>query len=180
MKQLIIIFLFICGFLNAQVKDTVIIIDSVDSDIRFPQRVCFFKKRGGKPAIDSITSAGIAINKYMQNYYLIVINKKGEKLMEGDFFDEFACGKIIEYKTPGKKSLEGSFIMTRFERKECGVIKEYTSDPTGTWNYYGPTGILVRTMTYDPLKKTTAIKNYNAKGKIISEEFLKDGKPVKK
>lgn len=178
-----LVFLLSFSFQQQAAIDTIVIHDSIDISLPgdlldqmfFPKRAMLSspKGTGGPGGIDSIRVGNQLINKGGQAYYLIVYDKKGKKRLEGDFYDEFPSGKMIEYDEAGKIFAEGSYKMI-FSKKALSTSslgeQHFFSAKTGTWKYYGLKGRLVREEDYGTGGKIIAKRFYDGKGKLIREE----------
>ena len=133
------------------------------SFLYFPQRSCCFTKGKTKqgqrfqaPAVlDSIMYNTDTIDQGNQYYFLSVSNSEGQIIFEGDFFDEYPCGKIRVYHYNGNVRYEGDYELFRLKKKKrrCGkgqnAIFEYLeSKKVGLWSYYDPSGKLIKTKKY--------------------------------
>ena len=105
--------------------------------------------------LDSIMILEDTIFKSNQSYYLILKNKRGQKIMEGDFFDQYSNGKIIEYHYNGNKKFEGTYKLVKLEKgkKVCKSGKQkilvyWESERVGEWKFYDLSGKLVDTKNY--------------------------------
>jgi len=164
-RTLLIISLSVFQNLSAQNSlDTIIISDKLlDVGIYFPSRSCSFEyyidivdKDGNQKNtlafIDSIRIGTQIINKYNQKYYLILMDSKGRKILEGDFFDEFPNGHIITYYSNGKKKYEGDYKIEIYKRSKTictgggqKLSKSHYSVQVGEWKYYSNSGELTET-----------------------------------
>jgi hypothetical protein len=136
------------------VPDTIIIIAGYETSF-FPWRGCMTaNSKGGPdppPYIDSIRVCSQQVNKGWQRYYLIVKDKSGKKRLEGEFFDEFADGKVIIYDRTGKKTEERHYKVSAYNkprticRKDGKRLKKnYYSRSAGTWRYYDRSGKVIK------------------------------------
>lgn len=125
----------------------------------FPSRCCAHSSSKVGPKtfsyIDSIRIGIHEIRKGGQRYYLMVYDMKGVKRLEGEFFDEFADGKVILFDATGRKAGEGHYKMTEYNRPRTmcrsrgkRLRKNFYTVQTGTWKYYDRKGTVIREEKY--------------------------------
>lgn len=117
---------------------------------------------------DSIRIADQVILKDNQFYYLIVIDSKGYKKFEGEFYDEFPCGKFISYQLKNEIESIGSYKLISPEKKQWSyrsikpkkfTYKEYYPIKVGEWDYYNFKGDLLKTKIHNKKKLKNEKKN---------------------
>jgi hypothetical protein len=163
--------------------DTIVVHDSVDVSLPgelldqmfYPKRAYLSspKEPGGPTEIDSIRVGNQEIDKGNQNWYLVVYDKKGIRRLEGNFYDQFPCGKIIQYSEKGKISAEGNYQMAFSKKPVSGdgeKEQHFFSVRTGTWKFYNEKQRLVREEDYGTGGKIMATRYYDPKGKLTREE----------
>lgn len=201
-KGCIVILLCISAQLYGQETiDTLIITPTFDAKevVRlYPGRGITTPKDKNQPKyIDSIRVMWTQINKANQRYYLIVINKRGIKRLEGTFYDAFADGWVIEYDTAGIKKAEGNCELIKLKKPVTlsntnGVkaIRRFKSEKVGEWKEYYATGETQYIVKYeaDLINRKNLVlgsfhriwwKKYDKQGNLIGERYYKNGKPIK-
>jgi antitoxin component YwqK of YwqJK toxin-antitoxin module len=150
-------FLFCSANILSQTpRDTITITDSTNSVTWFyPGRSVLVPKLATNPFVDSIRVGIHIINEGNRQYYLIVRDKKGNTRLEGNFFDEFPDGHVIEYDAKGKISAEGNYRIEKLKKPEQVVRtggkkfgKYYSSRKDGTWKYYNTNGRVLKEVKY--------------------------------
>ncbi|HEY6161948.1 MAG TPA: hypothetical protein VI112_12015 [Bacteroidia bacterium] len=166
MKHLSFLTLFIPSALLSQI-DTVIVTENSKGLVQFyPGRSAMMSKGSNDISIDSIRViplTGTCINQYNRTYYLIVRDEKGNKRLEGNFFDEFPDGHVIEYDAKGRESGEGEYklkngsdMVWRAGGKK--YRKKFHSVKDGTWKYYNEKGMLLKENFFDDGKLISSKK----------------------
>lgn len=119
--------------LHAQaVTDTIIIrTDSACSNV-MPLRMHYgvqSKTGGGYEYNDSIRVCGKIVNGSNRQYHLIVYNEKGIKKLEGDFFDQYANGRVTFFDDKGEL-----YCYRNYKMKGRG---KHRRSKSGRVHYYG-------------------------------------------
>lgn len=144
MRNLYFLFFLLISIKLCAQRDTIVITDSahIAGVTSLPVRPIVSDKVTGNTFIDSIQYNGTIIHKTNQYYYLIVKDKKGTILLEGDFFDQYQCGTYKDYYESGKLKSCGLYELTK-DRKG-----RFKSTAIGEWMYYYPNGKVQAISTY--------------------------------
>lgn len=135
---------FLINNSKAQIDTIIVHLDSTCQDSTYsgimPKRVhrSVASKTGSSYDYkDSIRVYCTVIDGFNKNYYLIVYGRDGTKYLEGNFFDEFANGHVINYDNKGRLTSEGDYEIKGRGKGRHSVL-------TGTWKYYNTKGKILR------------------------------------